>query len=318
MPDGVLWYLPFETLQVGDDSPVGRVSDPSRTAQRAVLRNDGTSDSLLAKTRIRYLPTLGLALPERGERRTLGEIGVVSTSSRSPAATSAATAADVGRWAKLGSHAVQLPRPLPAATPIYASLLDTLVVFDDLSAAGKTTSGGDRSSYDWPLVPLDRAAESGWLSHWFARPLGNPAQILLPGFRTPAEVALRQPGSAPPGSDLFLAACGLMSTGARTVLLSRWRTGGESSRSLVREFAQELPYTSAADAWQRSVQVLWETPLDAEPRPRLPRAARRFKLRGGPAPAILVGLHGARQWLVAAEARAADRWQRVVRNVAEF
>ncbi len=255
VPDGVLWYLPFETLQVADE------------------QTGGPSTSLLTKTRIRCLPTLGLALPERGERRTLGEIGVVSTSSHPPAATSAATEADVGRWAKLGSHAVQFSRPLPVATPICASLLDTLVVFDDLSAAGKPAGGGDRSSYDWPLIPLDRNAESGWLTHWFARPLGNPAQILLPGFRTPAEAALRQPGTAPLGSDLFLTACGLMSTGARTVLLSRWRTGGESSQSLVRQFAQELPYTSAADAWQRSVQVLWETPLDAEQEPRLARAA---------------------------------------------
>jgi len=55
-------------------------------------------------------------------------------------------------------------------------------------------------------------------------------------------------------------------------LISRWRTGGSSSGELLRQFAQELPYTSAADAWQRSVQLLWETPLDLDREPRVSRA----------------------------------------------
>ena len=61
-----------------------------------------------------------------------------------------------------------------------------------------------------------------------------------------------------------------MSTGARTVLISRWRTAGQTSYALVREFAQELPHTSAADAWQRAVQLAGDNPLegDAEPRVR--------------------------------------------------
>ena len=76
-------------------------------------------------------------------------------------------------------------------------------------------------------------------------PWGGPEQILLPGFHTAAESSLRRTGS---GNELFLATCGLMANGARTVLLSTWRTGGQSSFDLVREFAQELPHTSAADA----------------------------------------------------------------------
>jgi CHAT domain-containing protein len=64
-----------------------------------------------------------------------------------------------------------------------------------------------------------------------------------------------------------------MSSGARTVLISRWRTGGASSEELVRQFAQELPYTSAADAWQRGVQLLWETPLELDREPRVKRSA---------------------------------------------
>ncbi len=50
VPDGVLWYLPFEALQIDGES----VGQPST--------------SLLAKRRIRYVPTMGLALADGPER----------------------------------------------------------------------------------------------------------------------------------------------------------------------------------------------------------------------------------------------------------
>jgi hypothetical protein len=53
-----------------------------------------------------------------------------------------------------------------------------------------------------------------------------------------------------------------MSAGAETLLLSRWRVGGQSTLDLVREFVRELPHTGAADAWQRSVQLAMEMPID--------------------------------------------------------
>jgi CHAT domain-containing protein len=70
------------------------------------------------------------------------------------------------------------------------------------------------------------------------------------------------------GDEIFLTACGLMASGSRTILLSRWRTGGQSAFDLAREFVQELPFTSAPNAWQRSVQLLQdkELRLDREPR----------------------------------------------------
>ena len=47
-----------------------------------------------------------------------------------------------------------------------------------------------------------------------------------------------------PGNEVFLSVCGLMANGARTMLLSRWRTGGQTSFDLVREFIQELADTA--------------------------------------------------------------------------
>jgi hypothetical protein len=101
-------------------------------------------------------------------------------------------------------------------------------------------------------------------------PFGGPDRVLLPGFRTSAETGLKSktPGGGD-GGDMFLTTCGLMANGARTVMLSRWRVGGKTSYDLTREFALELPHSSAAAAWQRSVHLAMHSPLDATLEPRL-------------------------------------------------
>ena len=65
----------------------------------------------------------------------------------------------------------------------------------------------------------------------------------------------------------------MMATGTRTILLSRWRSGGQTSLDLVREFTQELPHTTPADAWQRAVQVVANSPLNIEAEPRIKKSA---------------------------------------------
>ena len=55
----------------------------------------------------------------------------------------------------------------------------------------------------------------------------------------------------------------------RTVPTSRWRPGGQSSYDLTREFVQELPEMTAADAWQRSVELVSRMPLDPTMEPRV-------------------------------------------------
>ena len=78
--------------------------------------------------------------------------------------------------------------------------------------------------------------------------------------------------TGPPGNEIFLSVCGLMANGARTLLLSRWRTGGQSSFDLMREFVQELPRTSAADAWQRAILLTAGSRVNLEGEPRIKRA----------------------------------------------
>jgi len=145
----------------------------------------------------------------------------------------------------------------PAPAPLAASLLDWLLVLDEVEADAA-------APLDWPPVAMGRSPAT--LADWMVVPNAGPQRILMPGMRTRAEsggkASRRSKNAAAPGSELFLASCTLMGSGAETILMSRWRVGGQTTLDMTREFAQELPYSSAADAWQRSVQVVRSTPVD--------------------------------------------------------
>ena len=135
--------------------------------------------------------------------------------------------------------------------------------------------GGETGPYAWSPLPIDRGKAGSSLSDWISLPWGGPDQIILPGYHTAAEDSLspKHGTHAAPGNEIFLSVCGLMASGARTVLLSRWRTGGQTSYDLVREFAQELPHTTPADAWQRAVLVVTDSRLNPDGEPRLKKEA---------------------------------------------
>ena len=71
------------------------------------------------------------------------------------------------------------------------------------------------------------------------------------------------------GDEMLVSTCGLMASGVRTMLLSRWRTGGQTSLDIVREFLQELPTEPASAAWQRSLLLTRSSDLDPNREPRL-------------------------------------------------
>lgn len=246
VPDGVLWYLPFEALTV---------------------REGDALVPLLRKVKIRYAPLASLGVPDALPRLKEGATGVV-----------------IGRLMQNGDEAlaksafesisqsipnsVALHAPLPTETAVYTSLFDELVVLNDTPVA-------DQTPYAVPLLPAhDRGAGSGTVASLFPLPWGGPDVVVLPSFHTAAERSLKKASSHEPGHEVFLNVCGLMANGARTILLSRWRTGGQSSVDLVREFVQELPHETAADAWQRAVVLVSETPLDPTFEPRLKIASR--------------------------------------------
>ena len=250
VPDGALWYLPFEAVHVGD-----------------------TKDTmpLIAKTRVRYAPTVGLAFSPRRGRLESPELAVVLPKP-DPDQEPGGFETFVTKLQAAVPKAAVLQGALAAPSPLYGSYLDGLVVLEDLA-------NNSQSPFDWSPLPLDRQKPAGSLANWLALPWKTIDVMVLPGFHTPSESALRD-GAAARGHDLFLASCGLMATGARTVMLSRWRTGGQSSRELVRQFVQELPFSTAAEAWQRAVQLVKESPLDVAYEPRVRSAAGAPPING--------------------------------------
>ncbi|MEN6450196.1 MAG: CHAT domain-containing protein [Thermoguttaceae bacterium] len=245
VPDGVLWYVPFEALQV---------------------KVDGQMHSLLSRFRIRYAPTLSLCAYQGAAGRLAANTAIISgkfNSNDKEKDEAARKSIEELVAAVRGAVALKLPTPGPAS--LYSLLFQRLIVLEDV------VPGED--PYGWSPAPMERTRGGGTVAEWLALPWGKPDAILLPGFHTPAEDALKRVRRGPPGNEMFLSLCGLMATGTRTVLVSRWRTGGQSSLDLVREFAQELPHTSAPDAWQRAVQLQMDSRLNVDAEPRIKRGA---------------------------------------------
>jgi CHAT domain-containing protein len=115
---------------------------------------------------------------------------------------------------------------------------------------------------------------------------------VLPGFHTPAETSLMQKRiglGGGTGEEVFLCVCGLMASGSRTILLSRWRVGGQSTVELMREFVQELPHSAANVAWRRSVELAGGRALDPATEPRLRTAKSADGLVGADHPFFWAG-----------------------------
>jgi hypothetical protein len=256
VPDGFLWYVPFEALQ---------------------LKVDGQLRPLISRFRIRYAPTAALATATLDMGCRHGNTAIV-VGKFHPKLDEEVVENTIKDLSKSLPGCVTLKMPLPAAAPIYANFIDRLVVLDELSSAAET------DPYGWSPLPTERTRTAGPLAEWFLLPRRGPEEVILPGYRSACEGALKKTDAArrtargaadapPPGMEIFLSLCGMMSTGTRTVLISRWRSGGQTALDLVREFAQELPHTTPADAWQRAVQVVSNSPLNIEAEPRLKKSS---------------------------------------------
>lgn len=242
VPDSLMWYVPFEALPISGDKEAPR---------------------MISKVRIRYTPLASLALPDSRSRPRGTHVAAV-LGKMHPNLDPEVSQQRFAQLTQAISGASAVGKNLPAGSAIYSSLFDQLIVMDDLNPA-------QHAGYNLAPLSLDRGKPLSTLDDWLGLPWRGPDQIMLPGFHTMAEHSLnaKKKVKLNPGEDLFVPACGLMGTGARTILLSRWRTGGASSFNLVREFAQELPHVTASAAWQRSVQLAMAEPLDPALEPRV-------------------------------------------------
>ncbi len=164
VPDGALWYVPFEALEV---------------------KADGQYQPLITRFRVRYVPTAGLAtaLQDVGHRR--GNTAIVA-GKFSPKLDDDVVDAAVKELSKSLPGCVTLKLPLPAPAPVYATAIDRLVVLDDLSAAAES------DPYGWSPLPADRTKNSGALIDWFPLPRRGPDEMILPGFHAASEASMKR------------------------------------------------------------------------------------------------------------------------------
>lgn len=243
VPDGWLWYVPFEAMPV-KEAAANQPWEP-----------------LILRMRIRYLPMASFAVPDGRGRRPSPKTAVV-VGRLFPRDEDRVSQEAYEKLVRVVPGCSAIRTPLPGPTSLYSVLMDQLIVLDDLPPSSP-------GPYRWAPIPLERNKPGNNLEDWFALPFGGPDVILLPGYHTAAETALKQTPPLGPGMELFLPICGLMNNGARTILISRWRPAGQTTFNLMREFVQEIPHTTAADAWQRAVLLAANQKLDPEVEPRL-------------------------------------------------
>lgn len=250
IPDGPLWYVPFEALSASSDD---------------------RTEALIDFSQVRYAPTAALAFSGEGTFRRVNRLGIKSGELLHDEK-------DDERAAVLEIFAESFERTITlndtnAEAPLVGSLLDWLIVLEEVEADPADPVG-------WAPLRLGRSTSS--LGQWMAIPDVGPQRIFLPGMRTLAEnggrPSRRKQASGAAGSELFMASCMLMEAGAETIFMSRWRVGGQTTLDATREFAQELPYASAADAWQRSVQILRTMPINPKAELRVKQERREVEI----------------------------------------
>ena len=258
VPTGPLWYVPFEAMTV----PIGDQLRPMIAAGDAPLT-------------IRYAPTASLGVPVKSSRsQTVETLVLYGKLNTRDAPTVALDAKD--RYTKAGVPRLELMASLssepsfqefPGSAGTFVPRIRQLVVLDDVPMS--TTL----NPLDWTPFSGDRAKKQNTVATWLRLPWGGPQLIVMPGFHTPAENAMKQPRSGAKvewnGDDLFLTALALQACGAKTVLLSRWKTGGRASYDLVGEFLQHYQTLPAADAWRQAILTVGGSPLHPEEEPRI-------------------------------------------------
>ena len=243
VPDGQLWQLPFEVFFAPD------VATPTRAD----------------RMRVRYSPTAGLAVGDTRTHRS--GVNVVVPATASSKEHRERESEHLSALQQAAPDAVTLTGKLLFDPALLSTLIDQLIVCHEVPATGE--------AYHWSPIPLPTKDAGAELIDWMALPWGGPDEAFFlgyhhaPGGHSHNGKTDKGQTATEPVSDLFLSLCGMMATGSRTVLISRWRTGGQTNYDLLREFAKELPQATAAAAWQQAVQHVTSSPLAVDKEPRL-------------------------------------------------
>ena len=236
VPDGALWYLPFEALLVGPEEDKMLLSE---------------------KVNIRYCPTASLAFGGQRPVQDLSNL-LVLTGNLSPKTDAELATAEYEK----------LLDPLPEAqewksvrqpSSLWGAQIDQLLAWTFIRSA---KNGPLQTA---PLSTEQQKLNDGSLHAWMKLPWGAPQHMILPGYQSPG-IGIRGNNI---GSDLFLTTMGLMAAGSRTILISRWNTAGKTSFELSGNYAVKLKSEGNFAALAQARKLVRESDLDLENEPRL-------------------------------------------------
>ncbi|WP_168566733.1 CHAT domain-containing protein [Crateriforma spongiae] len=247
VPDGLLWYLPFELL------PVDEADD--------VMLGDALS--------VRYATTPGSAFHPTAPTAANGPIAFVGGSFFQPQdrqANEAAIESVLGR--------LEQSRRLGVEDKMPSGLLGDSV---SVLAVAAAKAPDLKRPLAFNVGAYDGASPMGSLDGWMRLPGPSPRSVVLAGFRTPVGV-----GKLGGGDELFMTITALQAAGVRDVMITRWAVGGQSTATALSELLPEIPFLGLVGAWQRAKSVLKETELDPAAEPLIPQSEhKREGVTGG-------------------------------------
>jgi len=254
VPDGPLWYLPFELLPVDGEA----------------------SETLGDKFSILYAATPGQAIEPATAADANQTVGLIASRFFDPRdlkvnqsiADSIVEAVD---------KSVMMPTEKPTTSLFVGNEIGNLLV-------AVPTAINPSDPFSFRMIPYDQTKAGATLGGWMRFPSMVPHSVVLAGFRSGAEA-----GKLGDGRELFMTLCALRIAGVRDVLVSRWAVGGESTAILLREFAQELPFTGMRAAWNRAKGVLRRSDLVPSSEPLLISGDQKREVLTGEEPLFWAG-----------------------------
>ncbi len=224
VPDGVLWYAPWDLLLNPTDAP--------------------------PVARIRCCPLIALAIPNAVEPprfpRALLAVGKFPDPKLAPVIDQQLAAAKAASPSLVERRSVDKS---PAG--VLGAAIDQLLVWAPLVRLEA------KSLMDLSLAQIEGDKAPGDFASWLQLPFAGPRVVVIPFWTTGA--AGTRLGD---GEELFLASCNLLAMGAQTALVSRWYTGVTASCQSSASFAQRVGEQGGIAAWHASIAALRETPLD--------------------------------------------------------
>lgn len=236
IPDGLLWYVPFEIF-------------PSE---------DAGSPSLGDSIELSYAATPALAIYPTATEATQPTIAFAAGrffAPRDPEINESIVQSIVDSAAAGGLTRLSESTPVP--TSQSAAVAGHLVI-------GQVVNPNPKSILDTPLAAYEAAMPAGRVRAWTGFPPAVPASVFLAGFRSNLDN-----GQTVSGYEFLHTIAALQYSGVRDVILSRWAVGGESTAMVLREYVQELPFLEPGGAFKRARNVLQRSELAPSGEPTL-------------------------------------------------